>query len=223
MHVRENEQSWFNQELREDFEKNIKRYDRWRGFIEAINGELDEIKEGFEPGKYQSNSEEAKLLRFTYQCFEVFSGLRGQSLPTSIKYPRGDQLGVTTYNLTTTLRHYDIDYVEDDNVLVLKPDEDDMLSTVTARLPEYESEPTQYDKPTGEIEELLQTKIHRRIGHMESKEEFGVSTELLHRFFRMIRIVNAVIPSRITTSEYDIEVDTPTNGRPTIEVHRRQI
>jgi CRISPR-associated endonuclease/helicase Cas3 len=113
--------------------------------------------------------------------------------------------------------------VDDGDVLVLKPGGDDVLSTVTARLPEYESEPTQYDKSTAEIEELLQTKIHRRIDRIQSYDEFKVSTELLHRFFRIIRIVNAVVPSRITTSEHEIKIDTPTNGIPTIEVHRRQI
>lgn len=223
MHVRESEYPWFNQELREDFERNVDRYNRWRGFLRTVNAELKEIKDGFEPGKYQKNSEPAKLLQFSHRCFEAFSGLRGQSLPASIKYPRGDRLGATTYDLTSTLRNYDIERVEDDYTMVLKPQSDGAVSTVTARLPAYDTEPTQYDKSTFKIEELLQTKVHRRIDQMKSEEKFEVRTELLHRFFRIIRIVDAVVPSRITTSNYDITVDNPPDGPPDFKINRRQI
>ena len=220
---REEDSGWFNQELRADFEANIDKFDQWYGLIRKVIEEHGEIKGGFEPGKYQQGSPEAKLLKFTKACFKTFRGLRGQSLPVSIKYPRGDQLGVTTYDLSTTLRNYDIVDVEDDDVLVLGPSNDDILSTVTARLPAYETEPTQYDQSTAEIEELLQTKIHRRIDQAELADEFEVSTELLHRFFRIIRIVNAITPSRITTSEYDIEISNDASSPPEIDVHPRQI
>ncbi len=220
---REEDSNWFNQELREDFEANIDRYDQWYGFIQAVNAEHGEIKDGFGPGKYQQNDPEAKLLEFTKQCFKTFRGLRGRSLSASIKYPRGDRLGVTTYDLSTTLRNYDIVDVDDDDILVLGPSDDSILSTVTARLPAYETEPTQYDQSRGDIEELLQTKIHRHIDQAELNNDFTVSTELLHRLFRIIEIVDAIIPSRITTSEYDIEIDSSSSGPPEIDVQPRQI
>ncbi len=220
---REESSNWFNQELREDFETNIDKYDQWYGFIQAVNSEYEEVKDGFGPGKYQQSSPEAKLLEFTKECFKTFRGLRGRSLSASIKYPRGDQLGVTTYDLSTTLRNYDIVDVDDDDTLVLGLSDDDILSIVTARLPAYETEPTKYDQPTTEIERLLQTKIHRHIDQADLNEEFLVSSELLHRFFEIIRIVDAIIPSRITTSEYDIEIDSDPNGPPEIDVQARQI
>jgi len=220
---REEGSAWFNQELREDFESNIDKYDQWYGFIQAVNAEYGEIKDGFGPGKHQQDSPEAKLLEFTKECFKTFQGLRGRSLSASIKYPRGDQLGVTTYDLSTTLRNYDIVDVGGDNVFVLGPSEENVYSTVTARLPAYETEPTQYDQSTTEIEQLLQTKIHRHIDQAELNDSFAVSTEMLHRFFRIIRIVDSVIPSRITTSQYDIEIDTEANGPPKIDVQPRQI
>jgi len=220
---REEGSGWFNQELREDFEANIDKYDQWYGFIQAVNVEHGKIKDGFGPGKYQQNDPEAKLLEFTKQCFKTFRGLRGRSLSASIKYPRGDRLGVTTYDLSTTLRNYDLVDIDDDDILVLGPSDDRTLSIVTARLPAYETEPTQYDQSRGEIEQLLQTKIHRHIDQAELNNEFAVSTELLHRFFRVIEIVDAIIPSRITTSEYDIEIDSDSNGPPKIDVQPRQI
>ncbi len=82
---REDDYGWFNEELREDFEANIEQYDRWRGFIATIESEIEEIKDGLGPGKYQQNSEAAKLLRFTRHCFQTFRGLRGRSLSASIK------------------------------------------------------------------------------------------------------------------------------------------
>lgn len=220
---REEDSHWFNQELREDFETNIDRYDQWYGFIQAVNSEHEEIKDGFGPGKYQQTDPEAKLLEFTQQCFKTFQGLRGRSLPASIKYPRGDRFGVTTYDLSTTLRNYDIEDVDNDDILVLGPSDESILSTVTARLPAYETEPTQYDQSRGEIEELLQTKIHRHIDQVELNHEFSVSTELLHRFFSIVEIVDAIIPSRITTSEYEIEIDSNANGPPKIDVQPRQV
>lgn len=214
------EDGWFNQELREDFTTNVDRFNRWRRFIGDVDRELEEVG-GF-GGKYTDRGDEARLLRFTENCFGAFRGLRGRSLEAQIKYPRGDRLGVTTYDLTTTLRNYDIDHVEDENVFVVKPKSDDSLSVVTARLPEYESEPTKYDEPTYQIEDKLQTKIRRQINRAELGEDFEVSTELLHRFYKIVRITDAVIPSCITTAKFEIKVDDAGAGPPTIDPKPRQ-
>lgn len=219
--VREEEYDYFNQELREDFASNIEHYGRWRSFIADIREEGDEV--GGLGGKYSSNGNEAKLLEFTEECFETFRGLRGRSLQAEIKYPRGDRLGLTTYDLTTTLRYYEIDRIEDNDVLVLKPREEDSLAVVTARLPKYESEPTKYDDPTYEIEKTLQRKIHRQIDQVELNENFGVNTDLLHRFFNMIHITSAIVPRRITTADYEIQIQDDDRGPPTIDPLRRHV
>jgi CRISPR-associated endonuclease/helicase Cas3 len=183
------------------------------------------VGEGFDPGKYSPKSDEAKLLSFTRDCFEAFRGLRGRSVGASVRYPRGDRMALTTYGLTTTLRYYDIESVEYDAgepLLTLQPKPDGSLSVVTARLPAYDTQPKQYDKPTSEIEEELQQKMHREVDRVEPNEEFEVSTELLHRFFRMVRITNAVVPETITTAGYEIEVDTERSGPPVITVRDRR-
>jgi CRISPR-associated endonuclease/helicase Cas3 len=218
---RETDRGWFNQELRADFEDSVTQFGRWRGFIADVEREHGQIKEGFEPGKYEKTSPEAKLLKFARECFDAFRGLRGQSLPASIKYPRGDQRGLTTYDLTTTLRNYDIERVEGDNVFVVHPADDGIQSTVTARLPAYESEPTQYDRPTWKIEDQLQTKIHRQIDQVELNDTLAVHTGLLHRFFDLLRIVDAIVPSRITTAQYEIHVETRENAPTEIDVRYR--
>ena len=223
---RESGYGWFDEALREDFEQNVERYERWRRFIASVRSELEEVVSGFEQGKYSEKSTPAKLLGFTETCFEAFGGLRGRSVPASVKYPRGDRLALTTYGLTTTLRHYDIADVEydgDDPVLTLQPTPDDSLSVVTGRLPEYDTEPRQYDRHTTEIEEELQQKMHREINRVERNEKFEVSTELLHRFYRIVRIMNAVIPETITTAGYEIRVETSDNGLPSLYVQPRQI
>jgi len=94
---------------------------------------------------------------------------------------------------------------------------------VTARLPEYETEPTQYDKSTWRIEKTLQTKIHRRIDQATLNDEFEVSTGLLHRFFKVIRVVDAVVPNQITTANYEIEVETEGNGPPSFDIQQREV
>lgn len=221
LYSREQSDSWFNAELRQDFAENIERHDRWYGFIQRVKHEIDEI--GGLGGKYTEGSEEAKLLYFTEECFNVFRGLRGRSLSAEIKYPRGDCIGLTTYDLTTTLRHYDIERIEDDAAFLLAPADDSTLSVVTARLPAYESEPTRYDESTSEIESTLQTKIHRRIDQVELNANLDVSTELLHRFFETIRITNAIVPSQLTTANYDINITDDGMGPPDINPEPREI
>ena len=221
---RESGPGWFDEALREDFEQNVEQYDQWRGFIARVRSELDAVVSGFEPGKYSEKDPEAKLLGFTEACFAAFRGLRGRSVPATVKYPRGDRLALTTYGLTTTLRHYDIATVEYDDgepILTLKPKSDDSLSVVTARLPKYDTEPRQYDRPTPEIEDELQQKMHREVDRAESNEDFEVSCELLHRFYQIVRITNAVVPETTTTAEYEITVDTSQNGPPALDVRQR--
>ncbi|MFB6201415.1 MAG: type I-D CRISPR-associated helicase Cas3' [Halorhabdus sp.] len=223
---RESGYGWFDEALRKDFEENVEQYDRWRGFIARINDELDEVSTGFEPGKYTPKDPEAKLLGFTKACFAAFRGLRGRSVQATVRYPRGDRLALTTYGLTTTLRYYDIDDVEYDEyepILTLRPKPDDSLSVVTARLPEYDTEPRQYDRPSTEIEEELQQKMHREVDRVELSDEFEVSTETLHLFFQIVRITNAVVPETITTAEYEIEVETQENSPPSLNVQHRRI
>jgi len=220
---REDSLSWFNEELREDFESNVEQYHQWRGFIRSVRSEIDEIKQGFEPGKFEAKSDAAKLLRFTDTSFCAFRGLRGRSLQASIKYPRGDRYGLTTYGLMTTVRYYDIASVESDDVLILETRDDSSLSVVTARLPEYESQPRQFNRPTAEIESELKKKIHREINRVGDNDDFETAGGLLHRFFEIVRITDAVVPSRITTSEYEINIDDESGGPPKITVRRRQV
>jgi len=223
---RESGYGWFDEALRDDFEQNVEQYDQWRGFIARVRSELEEVATGFEPGKYSPKSSAAKILEFTEECFQAFRGLRGRSVRATVRYPRGDRLALTTYGLTTTLRHYDIEEVGHDDgepILTLCPTPEDSLSVVTARLPAYDAEPRQYDRPTTEIEEELQQKMHREVDGIELNEEFEVSTELLHRFFRIVRITNAVVPETITTAEYEIEVESNENGPPSLNTRRRQV
>lgn len=221
---RESGSGWFDEALREDFKENVEQYNRWRGFIATIESELEEVATGFEPGKYSDKDTEAKLLGFTKECFDGFRGLRGRSMPATIRYPRGDRLALTTYSLTTTLRYYDIEEVEyedEEPILTLQPKPDDSLSVVTARLPEYDTEPRQFDRPTTEIEDELQQKMHREVDRVERNDEFEVSAELLHRFYRIVRITNSVIPESITTAEYRITVESSENAPPSLNVQKR--
>lgn len=219
LYSREQSDSWFDQTLRQDFAENVEMFDRWNGFIWTIEKEIEEI--GGLGAKYTEKSPEAKLLQFTKECFKTFRGLRGRSLPAEIKYPRGDRIGLTTYDLTTTLRNYEIDRVEEGPVFVLTPANNSIPSVVTARLPAYESEPTRYDETTSEIESTLQTKIHWKINQVELNADFEPSIELLHRFFEIIQITDAVVPSKLTTKNYEIHVNDSGTGSPEIDPIQR--
>ena len=210
--------SRINPELREDF-ATVERYSRWRRFIESVAEALDDI--GGLGASLQENDPEAKLLRFTQHCFGAFRGLRGRSLSGDIRYPRGDRMALTSYDLLTTLRYYDIDGIEDDDVIVLRRVRDGFPMRVTARLEGYESRPRNFSNTTQDIERELQRWVHDEIDRIGLDGAVDVSTELLHRFFRVIRITSAVVPVMVRCGEYEIQVDT--DGIPSITAERRDL
>lgn len=213
LHERE---GYFNQELREDF-ATVERYDRWRGFIESAADALKSV--GGLGADLQENDPGAKLLRFTEHCFGVFSGLRGRSLSGDIRYPRGDRMALTNYDLLRTLRYYDIDGIEGDDVITLRQVRDGYPMRVTARLVGYESRPRNFSSSTQDIEQELQRWVHDEIDRANLGE--AVSPELLHLFFRRIQITSAVIPDMVRCGEYQIDVET--DGIPSITAKPRDL
>lgn len=207
-----------NRELREDF-ATVERYDRWRGFIESVTEAIDDV--GGLGATLQKNDPEAKLLGFTQHCFGAFRGLRGRSLSSDIRYPRGDRMALTNYDLLTTLRYYDISSIEGDNVIILQQVRDGYPMQVTARLKGYESRPRNFSNTIRDIEQELQRWIHDEIDRVDLDSTVDVSTELMHLFFRRIRITSAVVPVMVRCGEYEIQVDT--DGIPSITVERRDL
>jgi CRISPR-associated endonuclease/helicase Cas3 len=208
----------FNRELREDF-TTVDQYDRWRGFIEAVTDALESV--GGLGAKMQKNDPGAKLLRFTKHCFGAFSGLRGRSLSGDIKYPRGDRIALTNYDLLTTLRYYDIGGIEDNDIIALQQVRDGYPMRVTARLEGYESRPRNFSNSTQDIERELQRWVHNEIDRSDINETVDVSLELIHLFFQRIQITSAVLPVTVRCGEYQIDVET--NGIPSITARRRDI
>jgi len=210
--------SRINPELREDF-TTVERYGRWRRFIESIAETLDDV--GGLGASLQENDPEAKLLRFTRHCFGVFRGLRGRSLSGDIRYPRGDRMALTSYDLLTTLRYYDISGIEDGDVIVLRQVRDGYPMQVTARLEGYESRPRNFSNTTQDIEQELQRWIHDEIDRANLDGAVDVSSELLHLFFKRIRITNAAVPTTVRCGEYEIQVET--EGIPSITAEARDL
>lgn len=213
LHERE---GYFNQELREDF-TTVDRYDRWRGFIASVADALESV--GELGADLQDSDPGAKLLRFTEHCFGTFGGLRGRSLSGDIKYPRGDRMALTNYDLLRTLRYYDIGSIEGDDVIILQRVRGGYPMRVTARLVGYESRPRNFSSSTQDIEQELQRWIHDEIDRADIGE--AASSELLHLFFRRIQITSAVVPDMVRCGEYQIDVET--EGIPSISAKPRDI
>jgi CRISPR-associated endonuclease/helicase Cas3 len=207
-----------NPELREDF-ATVERYGRWRGFIEAVAEALDNV--GGLGASLQENDPEAKLLRFTQHCFGAFRGLRGRTLSGDIRYPRGDRMALTNYDLLTTLRYYDISGIEGDDVIALRQVRDGYPMRVTARMEGYGSRPRNFSNTTQDIEQELQRWIHREIDRADLDDTADVSAGMLHRFFDLIQITSSIIPIMIRCGEYEIQVDT--DGIPSITAEHRDL
>ena len=211
--------SRLNAELREDFTA-VEEYNKWYGFIKAVSEALEQDVGGL-GADIQKNDQEAKLLRFTRHCFGAFRGLRGRSLSGDIRYPRGDRMALTNYDLLTTLRYYDIGGIEDNDVIALQEVRDGYPMQVTARLVGYDSRPRDFSSSTQDIERQLQQWIHREINQADLDTTLDVSAAMMHRFFDLIQITSAVVPVMVRCGEYEIQVET--EGVPSITAERRDL
>lgn len=220
IHTREQDDwDWFNKELYDDF-TDVSTYGKWKPFIDSVVEELASAGGIVSPiGKT-----ERKLLTFTQACFSAFRGLRGQSLPCEIQYPRGDRSALTSYDLLSTLHHYSIERIVNNGsprLIVGQPD-DDRPTPITVRLPGYESRPRKYDGPYWEIERQLQDWVHDEIDRVKIGDKSSISDGLLHQFFTVIDITQAVTPAMIRCGRYQIDVETG-GGPPTINAFERDL
>ncbi|ODR80897.1 type I-D CRISPR-associated helicase Cas3' [Haladaptatus sp. W1] len=219
IHTRLNSVEWFGEELREDFES-VTEYDRWSGFIRSVDEALDGVGQFGHP--VTNNSTTHKLLAFTVHCFEVFRSLRGRSLPVNVRYPRGDRLALTTYDLLTTLRYYDIEEIEDNETIVVSRRDTDRPVMITARFPGYENRPLDYSGSSREVRETFEQWIRPEIAEVDF-EAADVSEELMNQFYSVLQLPEAVQPIEVRHGQHTVYVDAEAGGPPTVRVECRQI
>lgn len=219
IHTRMEGAEWFGEELREDFES-VTEYDKWAAFVRGVTSALDGVGEFGHP---ITNSTTAhKLLAFTEHCFGAFRGLRGRSLPVNVRYPRGDRLALTTYDLLTTLRYYDIDEVEDEETIVVSRRESDRPTAITARFPGYENRPRDYSGSHREIKETFESWIRPEISEADF-DGTDIDGGLLNRFYEVIDFPEVVQPVEVRHGQHVVYVDADGGGPPSVRVERRRI
>jgi CRISPR-associated endonuclease/helicase Cas3 len=219
IHTRVNGTEWFGEELREDFES-VTEYDKWSAFIQSVDTALEGVGEFGHP--VTNNSTTHKLLTFTAHCFEVFRSLRGRSLRVNVRYPRGDRLALTTYDLLTTLRYYDIDDVEDDDTIVVSRRNADRPAMITARFPGYENRPLDHSGSNWELREMFERWIRPEITEADL-EAADVSEDLANQFYTILHLPEAVQPVEVRHGQYAVHVDGSEGGPPVVTVERKQI
>lgn len=219
LHTRMNRAEWFGAELREDFES-VTEYDKWAAFVRSVTSALDGVGEFGHP--VTNNSVAHKLLAFTVHCFEAFRSLRGRSLPVNVRYPRGDRLALTTYDLLTTLRYYDIDEIEDDETIVVSRREGDHPVAISARFPGYEKRPLPLGGTHREVRETFERWVRPQISEADL-DRADVDEGLMNRFYEVIDLPDVVQPIEVRHRNHVVYVDTDSGGPPSIRVERRQL
>jgi CRISPR-associated endonuclease/helicase Cas3 len=219
IHTRMDRAEWFGEELREDFES-VTEYGTWAAFIRSVTTALDGVGEFGHP--VVNNSVTHKLLAFTDHCFEAFRSLRGRSLPVSVRYPRGDRLALTTYDLLTTLRYYDIYEIEDDGTIVVSRRTGEGLVAISARFPGYESRPLDYSGSHREVREMFEGWIRPEIVEADL-DGVDIDSGLMNRFYEVIDYPEVVQPIEVRHGHHVVYVDTDDGGPPTVSVERRQL
>lgn len=219
IHTRMERVEWFGEELREDFES-VTEYGTWAAFVRSVTAAVDGVGEFGHP--VVNNSTTHNLLAFTVHCFEAFRSLRGRSLPVSVRYPRGDRLALTTYDLLTALRYYDIDDIENDGTIAVSRRAGDGLVAISARFPGYENRPLDYGGSYREIRETFEGWVRPEIGEAKL-DRADVDAGLMNRFYEVIDYPEVVQPIEVRHGYHIIHVDSDGGGPPTISVERRQI
>ena len=219
IHTRMSSAEWFSEELREDF-ASVTEYGKWAAFIRSVTSALDGVGEFGHP--VTNNSVTHKLLAFTEHCFEAFRSLRGRSLPVNVRYPRGDRLGLTTYDLLTTLRYYDIEEVENEETIVVSRREGNRPVATSARFPGYENRPLDYGGTHREVREMFERWVRPEISEADC-ERADVDKGLMNRFYEVIDLPEVVQPIEVRHGQHVVYVDEREGGPPSIRVERRQL
>jgi len=217
IHSRMADDEWFGPELFEDFES-VSEYGKWRAFFRAVDSTLESAGEFGSP--IMQNSSTRKILDFARHCFGAFESLRGRSLPVDIRYPRGDRRALTSYDLLTTLRYYNIEDIESDGTLVVKRRDSDQLVAITARFPGYENRPRDYSGSNSEIEQMFSRWIYPEIEESDLAET-EVNEGVLRQFFSDLSLPKAVVPIEVRYGQYVAYVQQ--DGATSVDVERRQI
>ncbi|QLC35074.1 type I-D CRISPR-associated helicase Cas3' (plasmid) [Halarchaeum sp. CBA1220] len=217
IHSRMTEDEWFGAELFADFES-VSEYGKWRAFFRTVDSTLEDAGEFGSP--VMQNSATRKILDFARHCFGALESLRGRSLPVGIKYPRGDRRALTSYDLLTTLRYYDIRDIESDGTLVVDRRESTQPVAITARFPGYENRPRDYSGSNGEIEKMFSRWIYPEIEEADFAET-EVDEGVLRQFFSDLSLPKAVMPIEVRYGQYVAYVEQ--DGITSVDVERRQI
>lgn len=217
IHSRIGESEWFGGELFEDFES-VSEYGKWRAFFRSVETTLESAGEFSSPVRQRSATR--KILDFARHCFSAFESLRGRSLPVDVRYPRGNRRALTSYDLLTTLRYYDIEDVEPDETLVVSRRESGQRVAITARFPGYENRPQDYGGSNSEIEQMLSRWVYPEV---EEADFTGTEVDegVLRQFFSDLPLPKAVMPLEVRYSDYVAYVDQ--DGIPSVRIERRQI
>ncbi|MCF2206082.1 type I-D CRISPR-associated helicase Cas3' [Halobacterium salinarum] len=219
IHTRIEDTEWFGEELREDFESATE-YDKWAAFIRSVTTAVDGVGEFGHP--VTNNSVTHKLLAFTEHCFEALRGLRGRSLSINVRYPRGDRLALTTYDLLTTLRYYDIDEITDNETIAVSRRESDQPVMISARFPGYENRPLNYGGSHREVRETFESWIRPEIAEADLGAA-DVSEGLLNHFYEAVDLPDVVQPVEVRHGQHVVYVDSDGGGPPSVRVERRRI
>ncbi|WP_323192598.1 type I-D CRISPR-associated helicase Cas3' [Halostella sp. PRR32] len=217
IHSRMADDEWFGPELFEDFES-VSEYGKWRAFFRAVDSTLESAGEFGSP--IMQNSSTRKILDFARHCFGTFESLRGRSLPVDIRYPRGDREALTSYDLLTTLRYYDIENIESDGTLVVERRNSEQPVAITARFPGYNNRPRDYSGSNSEIEEMFSRWIYPEIEESDLSET-EVDEGVLRQFFSALSLPKAVVPIEVRYGQYVAYIQQ--DGVTSVDVERRQI
>lgn len=190
-------------EMYQDF-GNSPNYEKWKKFFQDLENANQNEGTFFKSGGTRSKTE--KIIEFTEECAEVLSTLRGRSLNEKIKYPRGNEEAITSYDLISVLQYYRIKEVNENHIHV-EPKEEEDKTNLRVAYPGYDGEYKNFDKSLQEVEKDLQKWIKKRVKRGKIEKNTELNQKQLLQFLGLTKIIRSAIPDKLSYGSYKFKVN----------------
>ncbi|MFB6200258.1 MAG: type I-D CRISPR-associated helicase Cas3', partial [Candidatus Nanohaloarchaea archaeon] len=190
-------------EIYEDF-ADSPNYGKWKKFLKNLKSAQESEDEEDFFGSTGKTPEVQRAIGFLKECSEALGTLRGRSLTYDIKYPRGDEMVITNYQLLSVLQNYQIKKIKDELIHV-RPKKDDQTN-LKVSFKSYSNIWENWESLSQAEHDIFEKK-KSRIRQSDLEEQTKISKVLAIDFLRKLKITRAAVPEKISYGAYKLKVE----------------
>lgn len=198
LHHRFEQEQYHAEEIWEDF-AGFPNQSKWRTFLAHCSDAFETASNNDDPFGPSLDRPTAKVLRTINAALQGLDSLRGRSIQHRIRYPVGDRREQTEYDIVTALRHYPIETVEDDTVILGH-------GSVGRRVGHYPGSPSEgrgIDLTHSQY--AVDRQLRRNVTTLVEAatwRDTELDDDVVKRFFEVLNLGSALLPETVETTEY---------------------